>query len=481
MIAVAAGVTVLAAFSWACSLYLDPPIDPIAPGDGGNDGPPNGESGSEAGDAAIDGDAGAPAECKVDKDCPAVNGCAVARCEPKRQRCQYDICPTGTACGFKRCEDGFVCSTGEATLAFHSHTFMVPGTVTCDRPSLCAALDYPFMYLALESGAVAVDLTDIGNSSPFTYAIEGVDFAPTAIVASGKWVYFVGRPFLAATPGIRIGWLEAPRHPFVNKLVAASTPSNFPDPSPSEYRALPAPNDGLYLGVVLANGLTQYWAQLIAPVDNTNAFVILAPTAGGGGAPRVPVASSGDRALVGAANDHFFFVRRPGLDTVANGSGTVKPAGELSSALGSSFAQDDEGRIAWTAATLDGANVKRARLTWLTSAETSGLDAGAPGVDLAYYDGGVPATTRTTAPGAVIDPSSAMGLSLDYDTGGTTVQLTRRDGGTVTRVPNRSTILPVPPDAIVTTVSARGRVYVVEQVTTDPPSVAIHVMSPSCD
>lgn len=478
---VALGAAMLAGFSWACSLYLDPPLDPAAPGDGSsNDGPGIEDGGSDARDSAADADA-APVECRADKDCPTVNACATPRCDPKRLRCRYDICPPTGACGFKRCEEGNVCSSTETTLAFKSYTFTVPGTVTCDRPSLCVSLGYPFMYLALETGAVAVDVSDIGSTSPLTIPIEGVDFASATIVASGNVVYFVGRPFLAATPGIRIAWLDAPRHPFVNKLVAASTPSNFPDPSPSEYRALPAPNDGIYLGVVLANGLTQYWAQLTAPVPDTNAFVILSPTAGGGGAPRAPVATSGERALIAAANEYFFFLRRPGQDTVPNGFATVKPAGEITSAAGSSFAQDDEGRIAWTAATLDGTSVKRARLTWLSFDGTSSLDAGVPGIDLAYYDGSVPSTTTTTAPGAIVDPSSAVGLALDLDTGGTNVQLTRRDGGTIARVPNRSTVLPSPPEAVLASFAARGHVYIVEQTPGDPASVSIHVITPACD
>ncbi len=470
---------------WACSLYLDPPLDRTAQSDSGPsaDGTTP-DTGTDASDGGVDADATAPAECTVDKDCPSVNACTVARCDPKRQRCRYDVCPAST-CGFKRCDDAFACAPTETPLSFHPHTFSVPGKVSCDRPSQCVALSYPFVYAALDGGVVAIDVTDIGNPSPATFAIEGVDFAPASIVASGRFVYFVGRPFLAATPGIRIGWLDAPRHPFVSKLVAASTPSNFPDPSPSDYRVLPAPSDAVYLGVVLANGQTQYWAQLLAPVATTNAFVILPPTSGGGGAPRTPVASSGDRALVSAANDQFFLVRRPGFDTIALASATtLRPAGEGSSAANSSFAQDDEGRVAWTTATVEGANLGRTRLSWILTGDTTFLDGGLPGVDLAGFDASIPSTTIAAAPGAIVDPSSALGLALDVPSGGTSVQLTRRDGGAVTRVAGRSFVLTSPPGAIVASFAARGKVYVVEQApvaTGDPPMLAVHVFAPSCD
>ncbi len=475
----AAGLGVLgfALLGWACSLYLDPVLEP-APGDGGIEAN-SADAGGDSGDA----EASAPTECTVDRDCPTINACVVSRCEPKTRRCRFDVCPAAT-CGFKRCDEGFVCARNEAPLAFKSHTFTVPGAVSCDRPALCLALAYPFLYAALEGGAVAIDMTAIGTPTPALIGVEGVDFAPATIVASGRYVYIVGRPFLAATPGVRVAWIDAPRHPFVTKLVAASTPSNFADPSPLDFRVLAAPDDAIDVGVVPANGLTQYWARLRAPVSASNAFVILGPTSGGGGAPRIPVAASGERALVSAANDYFFLVRRPGLDTVAFGSATLRPAGEPSAPIGSSFAQDEEGRVVWTSATLEGASIRRARLSWLLTGDTALLDGGLPGVDLATFDGGLGAGDLVTAPGAIVDSASAMGLTLDVDTGGTTVQLTRRDGGVVTRVPGRSATLATPPAAIVASFAARGKAYVVEQIAAtadDPASLAIHVFSPSCD
>lgn len=470
----------------ACAIDLDPPLGASDGPDAESDAPPvvPVEAGRADADAGDGGDAGEPPECTRDGDCPTTHGCLTGRCDTSRGRCEYTVCGGGP-CELRACDAvAETCGPPDST-GFHVGTLSVDGNVYCDLPSQCLAIAYPFLYVSIDGVPSAVDISNPADPSPPVQAIAGVDFSPASIVVSGRYTYFVGRPFLAATPGIRIGWLESPREPFNTSFVAASTPSSFPDPNPLAFRAFAAPNEGLYLGVVLTNGSTQYYAGMRAPVRADNAFVIASPAAGGGVPPRVPVASTGDRVLVATGSaDTFFLVRKPGLDTISSSGSVRRLAGRAPIEGNSFFAPASGGRVLWSAATSEAdASVSRVTLRLLVEGSASGLDGGLPGVDLATYAAdSVALGTVATAPGAMVGEDKAVGVAFDESTSGACVRGVRLDGGAWSLTGAERT-LGSGPSAVVATLSARGYAYVVEQIAPvdpDPGKLLIHVFAPAC-
>ena len=472
----------------ACSLDLDPSLMSehglgISPGSqsdsasGGSAQPSDGSSGAATGGG-----------CSTDADCQAASpgGACVtsARCDTTWHLCMYDVCDFGV-CEASGCNLLAQQCAPPTPYGYTISLFpMVYGGVGGWGPRYAIAAVIPFLFVLTTNGVVSYDVVNPLGNAPPAMPVEGVPFIPTAVVASGRRVYFIA-PVAGAGPNYRqaVAWIDVPGNPFLTSLVATTawigtTQSTLENVIPDE-------TGGVSLVYASASRPT---AWIHPPLGDTTTIV---PAPINGIVPDADlVAATGLEVLAyryNAANRHPGFALVGGAESSsgqASPEQAVTSYGPVDNQV--AFGAADDASALWESAplraTADGgtAGVQSARLSWLSTVVDAGPEASLLGtqtfVDLESY----PASTS----GAVVGQPAYLGndtsLAIAAVPGNlqdTSIQVFSRATGTL--VSGERAIIPVGPASVGVAVS-NGFGYLLAQDDPQNRSATIYVVAPGC-
>lgn len=487
--AIAAALALVAAAA-ACSIALDPPIEP-APA-------PGADASSETGIPIDSGEAGSPdggpVRCTGDFQCRSDNPCVTSsRCDLGTGRCVYELCENDAgACTVDRCDPETNACVDRVDLAATPivKTFKIPTSkafaqLRCGSPSRCVAMAYPYMFASLDDVVLAYGIADAHPAAlPRVLAVDGLRAAgkpvrPTALVASGTRVYFVGE--IQPDLSLPIGWIDVPSDPFATNLQART----FILPSILSGTITALPGEGGDLILVVNAGANRQTYRV-----STAGALVGAPRNGSGSARSV--ATSGARVVLAELGKDGVAI---GLEPMPPFTSPVIDAGSIGFEAGAgsalaaqTYASDERGQVLVASAYGDDAGVQRVLLARALSGGDGTKATGEPHADLATY-AAPPALARVVGPAVWTAPDLAVASALvDEPTqsqlaasvvhvatdGSLTVDPPRwvleaatagPDGGVATN-PTSATML-----------TARGLVYWVWQRGAD---TTVSVLAPSC-
>ncbi len=173
--------------------------------------------------------------CTQNGDC-GDGGCYSGVCVGGK--CKIELCPTPAfPCHYSSCQDR-VCSKEIPIKNFQVATMTLgQGGLGCGNSlEACVAVSYPFAFVGPNTGdPVAYPIVDFtpgpdgGAFAPAAVKLTNVLFRVTRIIASGKYVWFLGpTKILAATSQIPVAWIEVPSDPSLTTLVATTGELTLP-------------------------------------------------------------------------------------------------------------------------------------------------------------------------------------------------------------------------------------------------------------
>jgi hypothetical protein len=463
----------------SCSLGLDPSLMTSTTSKALRDG---GTGSVITVGASAPGDAAATASgvgCATDDDCASVTQATpcigASTCDPTWHVCMLDVCDRG-ACALSSCDLASATCDPPTPMGFAISYFpVVSGGVGGFGPASAVAAAYPFLFVLTTNGVVAYDVFNPTTNLPPMTPLHGVPFIPTAIVASGRRVYFVSQVD-GNGPVYRqaIAWIDVAGNPFVTSLEA--TTAWIETNEPTLGAALVDAQGNLVLVYADASDPT---VTVSAPLADST---MLVPT---------PIASlAQDAGIVATSGSNLVAYRyarsasHPAFAVVAgaeqaNGQATAE---DVVTAFGpvedqATFASGGDGTVLWESALArpDGGTVSAARLTWLASLADGGLDTSAH-VDLQTYSPGV--TGPVVGPAAWLDPQTALALAATADAPETTsVQVIDRTTGAT--VAGKRALIPTAPSALGLAVS-EGFAYVLAQDDATNHTATVYVVATGC-
>jgi hypothetical protein len=238
----------------ACSLGLDRSL--ISRADGGVEldagSLPDGALDGRALDDAADGEVGDARDaavfvpsgieaCTTDEDCKAVLPCdAVGHCGSGG--CYYMPCEHG-ACATSTCDDPGGCGPSKPH-PLHVATLALPDATTlgCSvNANACFAVIYPFAFVGTSDPhipllAVRIDAPVTGSAQ--TTPVQGLDFAPVKIVASGRRLYVIGAVELGNPYLLPVGAIDVASGP-TGPLEARAVRASYSEPTADLYPSTP--------------------------------------------------------------------------------------------------------------------------------------------------------------------------------------------------------------------------------------------------
>ncbi|MBL8607328.1 MAG: hypothetical protein JNL38_08410 [Myxococcales bacterium] len=413
--AIAGAAAMALAAAAACSLSLDPPLE-AAP-----------SPGADAGDGAAapadgGGDAGAsdggPIKCTSDLQCRSDNACVASRCDLTTGRCVFDLCPHDAgACVVDRCDletnsciDRFDLSTEPVVKTFKIPTSKPFAQLRCGSASRCVALSHPYLFASIDDAVLAYGIADPHPlTPPRVLAVDGLrsgskPVRPTAVVASGTRVYFVGE--IQPDLSLPVGWVDVPPDPFATSISARTFV--LPSVLGGTLSALPAPGGDLVL-VVNAGANRQTYRVSVG------SGIVGAPRNGSGNARSVAV--SGARVVLADVVRDALVVS---LEPIPPSTGAVIDAGSVVGDGGAailpaqSYATGDDGQVLLATAVGDDAGAQRVRLARLFTRGSDTKIQGDPPIDLVSYPS-PPILARVVGPAVWVSSDLAVVAALVPD------------------------------------------------------------------
>ncbi len=418
----------------ACSLGLDESLIDRAP-DAGVDADTADvkvEAGSDGGTVFEIPDGG---KCKDDKECKANNPCLQGRCEQGRQVCVYDVCKQPVCLSGTCNVQTKACSTPPVQYKFRSFAFQVTqGGVGCGgAPSRCFAAVHPFVFVGTTNGVAAFSATDPGNPNPTPVPVTGLPFFPTAMVASGTRVYFLGS-VLGSAPNLRLqlAWVDVPVDPFSATIPAKSVLANYTRPSAD---AIVAGADGQ---AILVNTSIASFPSAILTAPLTEPIKVDPQTLAGFAVGQSPVTASGGRLLFQQILGNVAtFSLESGVGTATSTNLGDQPLGAIGQVAPNqqAFAQGPDGSVLWSAASVVPVDagvpsfIRAAKLVWiLADGNATKLDT-APAVDVETYPAATSIGQLVTGPVAWVNKDSALvAVAASQNLAQTTIRLVNRTG-----------------------------------------------------
>jgi hypothetical protein len=472
---VAASVGGFAAAS-ACSLGLDPNLIP------GSD-----ASIADSGDAGID--APNPLLCKADPDCKPNSNCLTGKCDTKSGTCGYALCQTAAACTAAVCDNVTQTCSAPSTYTFHAASFHVSlGNIGCGGGGAgarrCFAAVYPFVFVGTTNGVVAYPVANPTSTSPPSIPVGGLPFFPSAIVASGRTVYFVGA-VVGTGPDykIPIAELTVPNDPLRTQMGATTVFDTLQVPAVDA--VFPDTTGGIYL--VRADSTKSFPAAHVVPPLHDLDALSFSPS------PSVPTnaniaAASGSRLVTfrqengGAFGAFFSLENAAATGSAQNGGEQNVLSTEGQSNQPSYIAQSPSGGLLWTTSSVnvpDGgpATTIASRLSWVLADQVATNFDATTHVEVQTYN---QAGLNGDLPGPVawVDDNTAIVISAVPGSPTSSVVNIATRNGTPTVIPTRFFQLSFLPSQLAVT-SSNGYGYV---LTPDQTSGAnVHIFGTNCN
>jgi len=433
-----------AAAAAACSLDLD---ESKIPGDGPADAAPIDAPAVDTGPASDGAPGSVYISCKATSDCGAApNACVTPRCDTARGVCVYDECgSTPGSCTSTTCDPAsLTCGASLSTYHFYVGSIALrPGPIGCSGAvGRCFAASFPFVFVGTAAGIVVYPVANPVGATPPPIPIDGVDFPPVWIVASGARVWFLGNKVVSGqTYKLPVAWLDVPTDPTVKRMTANSTTVQT---SQQDVGAVRPGAAGSIL--VTLNDSTQPTTRLAPPLvpDTQVSFYPL-----GLSQQSSPVTTSGDRIIgLRVATAAAGLPWRPFL-TIVSGAGTsnTQSLGEVEltpfnlaagygpfSATGPTGGVVLAGKMNQDDPDAGPPGPRAGRLAWVLDDGAGQATSGATRVEYQSFD---PAVGNVVGPIAWIDPTTALVTS----TGSTDAGLVTTVQG-VTRATKPPSVLP---------------------------------------
>lgn len=398
----------------ACSLSLDPPLEaPTQPGVDAGDGATPPADGGDAGTSD-----GGPVKCTSDLQCRSDNACVSSRCDLASGRCVFDLCPHDAgACVVDRCDletntciDRVDLSTDPVVKTFKIPTSKPFAQLRCAAASRCVALSYPYLFASIDDAVLAYGVADPHPlTPPRVLAVDGLrsggkPIRPTAVVASGTRVFFVGE--IQPDLSLPVAWVDVPPDPFASSISARTFV--LPSILGGTLSALPAPGGDLVLVVNAGTNRQTYRVSV-------GSGIVGAPRNGSGTARSVAV--SGARVVLADVVRDALVVS---LEPIPPSTGAVIDAGSVPGDAAAAilpaqaYATGDDGQVLLATAVGDDAGAQRVRLARLFTRGTETRLQDDPPIDLVSYPT-PPILARAVGPVVWVSSDLAVAAALVPD------------------------------------------------------------------
>ncbi|MBL8608112.1 MAG: hypothetical protein JNL38_12375 [Myxococcales bacterium] len=433
-LALAIGLGAVVAFPVACSLGLDESLIGREADASTEAGGPDAsvDSGTDGGTLFEIPDGG---KCREDKECKANNPCLQGRCELGRQVCVYDVCKQPVCLSGTCNVQAKACSTPPIQYKFRAFAFQVTqGGVGCGgSPTRCFAAVHPFVFVGTTNGVVAFSATDPSNPSPTPVPITGLPFFPTAMVASGTRVYFLGS-VLGSAPNLRLqlAWVDVPVDPFAATIPARSVLANYTKGSAD---VLVAGAEGQAL---LVNTSIPSFPSAILSAPLVEPVKVDPLTLAGFSISQAPVAASGNRIVMHQfVNNTATFSLETGVGTPTSTNGGDQPLTSFGPLAMNqqAFGQGPDGSLLWAVAAAVPTDagpptfIKSAKLVWLLADQAATKFETTTAVDVETYPAATSLGQQVTGPVAWVNKDSALvAVAASQNLAQTTVRLVAKSG-----------------------------------------------------